>query len=298
MEVLWALFPVATTLGLSLLPERSRIDSALARQQTWGCRAVSAVLAVVFAVNVFRLIVLSPLAQPLVRGTLWPIALVLLLSQLFYFGPVAAILLLRQRFSPQSLGLGRQHAGPFTAAAAAAYFFVVFVWSLPRYYGRLDWSDLYKNEIFGLLLVHAPITEALAIVILVVVGACVEEVIFRGVALIPLARVITPAGGIIATALFWSMAHFTSHERTFGIFVLGHLLGWMFLRTGFLFPSLTFHVLWNLGSVSDFAFGRLAQAGVRFTSEEHFLYIGLGSLGIALMATLVAVLTWPRHRAD
>jgi membrane protease YdiL (CAAX protease family) len=298
MRALWGSFPVAIVFGLSFLPTRFNVRTALAKEQTWGCRAVSSALAVVIAVNLLWMSFPLASLRALGQGSLWAIELTLLLSQLLYVTPVVLIVVLRERGNLRSLGLTHHRALFLSATATAAYSLLVFVWSLPRYFGRLDWSDLYTNKVFGDFLARGPMEHALLIVLLVATGACVDEIVVRGFALIPISRVIGPTGGIVATALIWSLAHFADLGRTAGIFVLGLPLGWMFLRTGSLIPSLTFHVLWNLGSVSDFGFGRLAQAGVRLTSWEHFLYIGLGSLGIAVAAMLVAFLAWPRDRAD
>ncbi|HWU38056.1 MAG TPA: hypothetical protein VN203_10455, partial [Candidatus Acidoferrum sp.] len=66
-------------------------------------------------------------------------------------------------------------------------------------------------------------------------------------------------------------------------------------RTGSLIPSLTVHLLYNLGATSDLVFGRLRAAGMHWTSTQHFLYLGGGSLGLAMVCGLIALVA---HRHD
>jgi membrane protease YdiL (CAAX protease family) len=296
VTALWALLPVAIAFGLSFLPERYKVETALSREQTWGCRDVSLAFAVVFGVNLL-LRTVEPLRR--VAGqSLWTLEMAALFPLLLYMAPVGFIVLRRERKSLQSLGLGREGVVPVIASATSVYFFVVFLWSAWRYFGGKGWSSLYTNRLFGDLLHLTPIGHSLLIVTLVVAGGLADEIIFRGFALIPLSRVIGPVGAIVATALSWSMVHFTIAGRTLAFFIEGLLYGCVFYRAGSLLPTLTFHGLSNLGAVSDFVFGRLAKAGLRWTSREHFLYIGLGSLSVSLAAVLIALLGRPQWRSQ
>lgn len=287
-RILWTFLPAAIAFGLSFLPERFKVHTPLSEEQTWGCRAVSFVLAFVSGGSLLWLAAdLRPL-RGVGRGSPWPLELLLFLSQVFYLAPAVLVLRLHGRPWLRSVGLTRSRALSLGASAVASYFLFVFLWSALRYFGRKDWSTLYTNYLFGDLLHRVPLLHLLVLVTLAATSACVEEIIFRGLALVPISRVIGSVGGITATAVFWSLGHSAGLPRTVGIFLLGLLLGWMFYRTGSLVPSLAFHVLWNLGAMSDSVFGRLRAAGIQWTNEQHFLYIGLDSLIVAFAALLVA----------
>ncbi len=293
IRLVWALAPAAITFGLSFLPESFKGRTALSADQAWGCRAVSAVFAVLFGIDL--LLLSSPFLSFVssARGSAWVLELLLLLPSLVGAVPVSIIVFFQARRTLRGLGLTRSGFIWYTGLGTATYFFLVFLRSTAHYIEANDWSFLYTSRVYGSLLQQLPVGHALLVVTLVVISACVEEFIFRGFALPPLARVMGPFGGVVATALFWSMAHFESPGRTLGLFFLGVALGGIFYLSGSIVPTITLHALWNLGAVSDIAFAWFARAGVHWSNEQHFLYIGIGSLVIALAAVLVALLEKP-----
>lgn len=286
--IIWGLLPIGIVLGISFLPERFRVNTNLSMEQTWGCRDVALVIAVVFGLSL-----LLRTVQPLGRiagNSLLALEVLSLLPPFLSVAPVGFIVVLRERRSLRSIGITRGRGVSLFCSATSVYFFLVFLWSLRQYLGGRDWSSLYTNQLFGNLSHFMSVGHFLLFLLIILAGASAEEIVFRGFALLPLSRVISPYGGIVAAALFWSMAHFTDFGRTLAYFGEGLLYGWVFLRTGSLIPTLTFHGLRNLGFFSDYAFARLANAGVRWTSEEHLLYIGVGSLAVASVASIVAIL--------
>jgi membrane protease YdiL (CAAX protease family) len=294
VRVTWAVLPVVIALGFALLPKRFRVDTPLIKEQTWGCGAVSFAMGTVFSVNL--LLISFHAIEHITSGSLLALMLFSFFPTLTYAAPVSFVVLFRERKSLRSLGIARDRTISLIAAAVAAYFMFVFLWAARRYLQGTGWDSLYRNEQFGDLLSVTPIGYALLYTALVVVSGSVDEVVFRGFALLPLARVITPSGAVISTALFWSMAHFVDPDRTLRFFFEGLLYGWMFYRMGSLFPTLTFHALSNVGAVSDFVFGRLAKAGIRWTNLEHFLYIGMGSFAVVVVASLISLYWRPRRR--
>jgi len=287
-RVIWGLLPIAVVLGISFLPERFRVNKELSMEQSWGCRDVALAFAVVFGMNLL-LRTVEPLGR-IAGNSLLALELLSLLPPLLSVAPVGFIVVHREKRSLFSLGITRCRGVSLICSATALYFFLVFVWSLRQYYAGQDWSSLYTNQLFGNLSHFMSVGHFSVFLLVVLVGGSAEEFVFRGFALLPLSRVIGPYGGIVATAFFWSMAHFTDPGRTLAYFGEGLLYGWVFYRTGSLIPTLTFHGLRNLGFFSDYAFARLAKAGMHWTSQEHMLYVGVGSLLVAGAATILAIL--------
>ena len=298
--VLWALAPAAIVFGLSFLPARFPLNIGPSNDQPWGCRAVSLVL--LFALGA-PFVVWFPssiriLAHFFERRPWLFQGLLFILQGI----PVIPVTMLFRRYNGlflRTVGLTRDRAIYLGAVAAATYFMLVFLRSALRHFSGEGWTGLYTNTLYGPDFYRWPLSHALVLVAFSLVAGGVEELVFRGVALIPIARVLGPTGGIVVTALLWSMSHF-DFARTLATFPLGLFLGWLFYRTGSLVPSITFHVLANLGAGSDLVFGRLRAAGVHWTSAQHFHYVGLGSLGVALCCATMALLarqnTRPEHR--
>jgi membrane protease YdiL (CAAX protease family) len=280
----WFLLVVGFVFTLARFPPRWQRETRLFHEQTWGCRAVALVLAAVYA-----LILLIPLA--LTRRALPGWAWVGLFSAypLFLLVPVAYIVRVREHRPFRSLGLAGDRAVSPTAAAIASYFGLVALLAAHRYATGTGWDTLYSGRI-----VSDPSrasTWGLLLGLAVIVGvSCAEEIIYRGFALLPVARVVGPVAAIGLTAFAWGLAHIdrAGHDRI-RIFLLGLALGWVFYHTESLYPVMAFHVLVNLGSFSDVLFSRLPAAGIHWTNEEHFRYIGGGSLVLALAAAGVAI---------
>lgn len=295
-RVIWGLLPIAVVLGLSFLPERFRMNTNLSMEQSWGCRDVALAFAVVFGSNL--LLTTVELLGRIAGNSLFALEVLSLLPPLLSVAPVGFIVVLRERRSLRSLGITHGRSVSLFCWATGLYFFLVFLWSLRQYFAGRDWSALYTNQLFGNLSHLMSAGQFSLFLLVILAGSSAEEIVFRGFALLPLSRVVSPSGGIVATALFWSMAHFTDPGRTLAYFGEGLLYGWVFHRTGSLIPTLTFHGLRNLGFFSDYAFARLAKAGVHWTREEHLLYVGVGSVAVASVAIIVAILarrTWRLH---
>ncbi|MBL7157896.1 MAG: CPBP family intramembrane metalloprotease [Candidatus Omnitrophica bacterium] len=84
-------------------------------------------------------------------------------------------------------------------------------------------------------------------------GPVIEEIFFRGVLYNALKRKVGIFGGIMITSVLFSFLH--THAMTYflvgfiPITILGVVLAYLYERTGSLVPSITLHVLNNLGGV-------------------------------------------------
>ncbi len=76
----------------------------------------------------------------------------------------------------------------------------------------------------------------------VAVAPLVEEVLFRGFLLPPLAARLGDRGGIALSALLFGMMHLADPQAVPPLVVLGAVLGWLRLRSGSLMPVLLLHV--------------------------------------------------------
>ena len=75
----------------------------------------------------------------------------------------------------------------------------------------------------------------------VLVAPLVEELLFRGFLLPPLARRLGRAGGIALSALLFGLLHMTDPQAVPPLVVLGAVLGWLRLASGSLLPALILH---------------------------------------------------------
>jgi membrane protease YdiL (CAAX protease family) len=82
------------------------------------------------------------------------------------------------------------------------------------------------------------------LVIMSLIPAFAEEALFRGLVLQALLGAMSARRAIVISALLFTAAHF-SIEKFPGIFLLGLLYGWMFVRTGSLLPGMTAHAFHN-----------------------------------------------------
>ncbi len=115
--------------------------------------------------------------------------------------------------------------------------------------------------------------------------AVVEELVFRGW----FVSALQPAGercALVASALLFGLAHGNLTQMPFA-FMLGLLFGWLFLRTGRLWPSMVIHFLNNAMSVVfDAADVYLAEGDYRVM--QLAVWAGIVLVG-AMAAVLLAV---------
>ena len=120
------------------------------------------------------------------------------------------------------------------------------------------------------------------VVIYAVLPAVVEELVFRGWFI----SALQPAGercALIASALLFGLAHGNLTQMPFA-FMLGLLFGWLFLRTGRLWPSMLVHFLNNAMAVFFDAAGTFLAEG------DHRVMQMTVWAGIVLVGAIAAVL--------
>jgi putative intracellular protease/amidase/membrane protease YdiL (CAAX protease family) len=156
---------------------------------------------------------------------------------------------------------------PMAVAAAAllATGAVAFVIDLSRlqerWLGPMSPEDVAKVQgIFEQL--FADVGLGGVIVLLAVLPAICEEVMFRGFVLSGLRRGGGKAGPVLVTALMFAMFHLDP-GRLVPTFLLGAVLGWLVVRSGSLFPAILMHFLYNAGAI-------LLDRG-----QDHLLRAGL-----------------------
>ena len=94
-----------------------------------------------------------------------------------------------------------------------------------------------------------PVQYAAVIGIVVFLAPLAEEVFFRGFVLQGLLPSLGPWGAVAASAALFSVAH-AAVGLLIPIFILGLLLGWLFLRAGSIWACVTAHAFQNALALS------------------------------------------------
>ena len=94
-----------------------------------------------------------------------------------------------------------------------------------------------------------PVQYAAVIGIVVFLAPLAEEVFFRGFVLQGLLSSLGPWGAVVASAALFSVAH-AAVGLLIPIFILGLLLGWLFLRAGSIWACVTAHAFQNALALS------------------------------------------------
>jgi signal peptidase I len=282
----WALLVVLVVFTLGYFPARVRRATPLFQEQSWGCRSVALELAVVFGVSLWQIQGVQFWTRWLPEAGVSFLALLMLLE----LGPIGYIVGVREGRSLQSLGFRRERALFLSATAGAGYFLFRFLCVLITYHtggigGAASPGPGDQPASLG-----ASLLEGVALSPF----TCMEEVVFRGFALLPVARVAGARIAIATTALAWSLSHFhySTPERG-AIFVLGLVLGWVFYRTESLYPVITLHVLINLTA----AIQKWLPTASPWTPQRYLWDIGGGTLALALASAGIALATRGRPPA-
>lgn len=83
------------------------------------------------------------------------------------------------------------------------------------------------------------------IIVIGIITPICEETFFRGFALPAFARRYGVWGGILLSAALFSIFHF-SIGLVVPVFIFGIVLGWLYVRTGSIYPSITAHAVQNV----------------------------------------------------
>jgi membrane protease YdiL (CAAX protease family) len=145
---------------------------------------------------------------------------------------------------PKELGLSQDKLTPKMLLYGFLIFFMIF--ALELFIGLLQpIIGISINTNSNLLLAGSPLWFMLFVT---VIGPINEEIMFRGL--------LVPRIGIILSALIFGILHL-GYGSTFAIdviaaFIFGLISGYVYKKTGSLYPSLTAHILVNLFAVVIF----------------------------------------------
>ena len=113
----------------------------------------------------------------------------------------------------------------------------------------------------------APPAESLILMIIGtgLIGPIVEEIIFRGIILKSLSEKINITAAIIIQAILFAVIHFDVLQSSY-TFVLGLVIGSVFIRKDSLWPAIAIHIAYNMTSIIRTTF-------LQNISEEAFLIL-------------------------
>jgi CAAX protease family protein len=166
-----------------------------------------------------------------------------------------------RRHWPQTLGVAT--TPPTTTLAWGLFFMAVafpvaqvafelnrwLVEHTPLLQSLIDMEKAAESMLTGLLVMESPWEVLFSILVMALVPAVGEEMLFRGVLQQHLVRWMKhPAAAILLTALIFSLAHFEV-QRFFAIFLLGIVLGLLFYWTQNLWVPIAAHFLNNATQV-------------------------------------------------
>ncbi len=222
----------------------------------WSIRdVILASLAVVGAVLVFLVVVSLLVNGPesdedwFAEGDIFGIPAALALAivlETFFIAAVFIFAVSKRRARVTQLGLVQP-------SGRRPYLLALGAW-LIGLLALLVWAGL--TEIIGIDLFKIPdppeelvdysgIRLALPLLIVGLFGPICEEVFFRGFALPAFARRYGLWGGILLSAVLFSVFHF-SIGAFVPIFIFGIVLAWLYVRTGSIYPSIVAHMTQNI----------------------------------------------------
>ncbi len=159
----------------------------------------------------------------------------------------------------------------------------VNIWSL---FGiNMPETELYTEKGIASLLLN--------LLIFAVLPALLEEMVFRGFVLIGL-RPLGDGAAIVLSALLFGLMHTNLLQLPFA-FLLGLMMGWLVIRTGNIWVSVTIHFL-NNGMATALEWASLYMSEEAANQLTVAVFAGLAILGVAVLGVLLfcrSVLTVP-----
>ncbi|MBV9719741.1 MAG: CPBP family intramembrane metalloprotease [Candidatus Eremiobacteraeota bacterium] len=96
----------------------------------------------------------------------------------------------------------------------------------------------------------------------VIFGPIVEEIIFRGIVLEGLIKVTNGTVSVVVSAVIFAGIHWVGGvDQIVSTFILGLLLGWLYLRTRSIVPSSVGHIIYNAVSFYSIIYYMLRANG-------------------------------------
>ena len=125
------------------------------------------------------------------------------------------------------------------------------------------------------------------VILSAVIGAPVfEEWLFRGVILAGFLKRYSPTTAIVLSATIFALIHLNP-AQSIGAFFIGLALGWLFYRTGSLWPGMVVHFINNAASSLVF----LSDETMDMTTNTTLAWVGNSTNYIILLALSAAVVT-------
>lgn len=169
------------------------------------------------------------------------------------FGGLCATALVLRFAESRALGLHLElrprHWGE-AAAGMLGFLVLSTAWSLGL---EAAGVEVEAQQVLGELLGAAPAVQVLIVLYAVVGAPVIEELLFRGALVPPLARRLGPALAAVVSGLLFGLAHASDPVAVLPLTVLGVGLALLRLRTGSVVPGLAVHVVNNLIAVLSFA---------------------------------------------
>ena len=219
---------------LWLLLRRWR-PTAYERRPTPGAGLLLCVVGILLFLSV------QPFTQP---GEKYAAGYWLLLGLLKLVASFGGWTILRVALGPNDiLGGGRQGLG---RSVLWALFLYAAAWPLVNvlYDVTVRDGDMQQSSARALVAVRGvPVRAAMAFC-LVLATPILEEVAFRGLLQSGLRKVMSPAAAVVAVACLFSIVHPQQYWPS--IFALAVLFGYIYERTGSIWPSIAVHALHNL----------------------------------------------------
>lgn len=154
------------------------------------------------------------------------------------------------------------------AALMIIAFRVLFDNSLTLWVSKISMPE-FINQAFEELAV-SPIILILSVV---VVAPIYEEIIFRGILLKGMTKKINPTIALVISALFFALVHMNIPQGV-NAFLLGLVIGFIYLRTGSIYLSIFAHFVNNFMALTLSSMFTLI--GGKYAVETHALFFILG----------------------
>ncbi len=94
----------------------------------------------------------------------------------------------------------------------------------------------------------------LLLAVTLIVAPIVEEVVFRGVLISSLGKVITPIGALVVTSILFGVSHGNLVQGMYSL-ILGLILGFIRIRSKNLWNSILMHITFNASNIITAVFG-------------------------------------------
>lgn len=192
---------------------------------------------------------------------------------------LAVIVLLKMRYADFSLGRLKS-----VGIAHAMFLSVAFAFSQVA---PLTWL----TEILALPdILKAEFTESMnnvwGIIAICLAAPIAEELLFRGAIQGALQKTMKPKWAIFVSAMIFGVIHFNPVQM-FGAFIMGLVLGWLYYRTGSVWPGIVTHAINNITSTVLAQYFPVDASLTEMTGGGTLMYVLLAASVSLFVVTIV-----------